>query len=94
MDKKAVKIMELAQSDYWLTCRMIADERDISKETIRKMLVQELGVTKLAAKLVPRNLTEEQKDRRLILCMDFVEQLQEHNFLDRVITGDETWCYQ
>jgi hypothetical protein len=26
--------------------------------------------------------------------MDFVEQLQEDNFLDRVITGDETWYYQ
>jgi hypothetical protein len=36
----------------------------------------------------------EQKDRHLTLCMDFVEQLQEDNFLDRVITGYETWCYQ
>jgi hypothetical protein len=26
--------------------------------------------------------------------MDFTDQLQEYNFLDHVITGDETWCYQ
>jgi hypothetical protein len=26
--------------------------------------------------------------------MDFAEQLQEVNFLDHVITSDETWCYQ
>jgi hypothetical protein len=26
--------------------------------------------------------------------MDFAEQLQEHNFLDCVMTGDETWYYQ
>ncbi|PNF36184.1 hypothetical protein B7P43_G10686 [Cryptotermes secundus] len=26
--------------------------------------------------------------------MDSVEQLQEDNFLDHVIFGDETWCYQ
>jgi hypothetical protein len=26
--------------------------------------------------------------------MDFVEQLQGVNFLDCIITGDETWCYQ
>jgi hypothetical protein len=41
---------------------------------------------KLAAKLVTRNLTEEQKDRRLTLCMGFAEQLQEYNFLDGVIS--------
>jgi hypothetical protein len=26
--------------------------------------------------------------------MDFAEQLEEHNFLGRILTGDETWCYQ
>jgi hypothetical protein len=31
---------------------------------------------------------EEQKDT------NFAEQLQEDNFLDCVLTGDETWCYQ
>jgi hypothetical protein len=48
---------------------------------------------KLAVMLVPWNLTEEQKDRHFALCLDFVEQLQEDNFLDVVITGDETWYY-
>jgi hypothetical protein len=49
---------------------------------------------KLATQVVLRNLTEEQKDRRLTLCMDIAEQIQGDNFWDRVITGDETWCYQ
>jgi hypothetical protein len=82
------------QSDRWLTCRMIADELDVSKETVRDILIQNVGMRKLAAKLVPRNLTEEQKDRRLTLCSDFAEQLREHNCLDCVTTGHETWCYQ
>jgi hypothetical protein len=72
---------------------MIADEFEMSKEeTVRKILVQYLGMSKLAAKLMLQNLKEEQKDRCLILCMDFADQLQENNFLDHVITGDETWC--
>jgi histone-lysine N-methyltransferase SETMAR len=73
---------------------MTDGELDMSQETVRNILVQNLGMRKLAAKLVPRNLTEEQKVRRLTLCMEFGELLQEDNFLDRVITGDETWCYQ
>jgi adenosine deaminase len=43
---------------------------------------------------VLQNLVEEQKDRHLTLCMDFAEQLQEDNFLECVITGVETLCYQ
>jgi hypothetical protein len=37
---------------------MTSDELDMSKETVRKILVQDVGMRKLAAKLVMRNLTE------------------------------------
>jgi hypothetical protein len=73
---------------------MIADESDMSKETVKEIFVQDLDMRKLAAKLMPQNLMEEQKDRHLALYMNFVEQLQYDKFFDRVITGDETWCYQ
>jgi hypothetical protein len=46
----------------------------MNKETVREILVQDLGVRK---QLVPQNLTEEEKGRRLTLCMDFAEHLQE-----------------
>jgi hypothetical protein len=65
---------------------LIADEFNMSKETVRKILVQDLGMRKLEVKLMPQNLTEEQKDRHLTLCVDFPEQLQDDNFLDYVIT--------
>jgi hypothetical protein len=32
-------------------------------------------------------------DRCFALSLDFAEQLQEGNFLDVVITGDDTWYY-
>jgi transposase len=51
-DKNIIKIKELVRSDCWFTCRMIADEFDISKETVRKILIQDLGMRKLAMKLV------------------------------------------
>jgi hypothetical protein len=38
---------------------MIAYEHDMSKETVRRILVQDLGVRKLTAKLMLRNLMEE-----------------------------------
>jgi hypothetical protein len=72
---------------------MAAGELDMSKEAVRNIVLQDLGMRKLVVKLVARNFTEEQKDRRLTLCMDFAKQLQEDHCLG-VITGDETWCYQ
>jgi ribosomal protein S25 len=102
--ENVVKIRELVQSVRWLTCRMIYDDLDMSKPIVRKILEQDLGMRKLAVKSVPQNLMEEQKDRHLTLCMDFVEQLQEDIFLDHVIVGVffldhvivgyETCCYQ
>jgi orotate phosphoribosyltransferase-like protein len=39
MGENFAKIRELVQSDHQLTCRMIADELDMSKETVRKILL-------------------------------------------------------
>jgi orotate phosphoribosyltransferase-like protein len=44
MDENVVKIRELVWSDRRLTSRMIADELDMSKEIVRKILVQDLGM--------------------------------------------------
>jgi DNA-binding Lrp family transcriptional regulator len=52
MDESVMKIIGLVLSDSQLTCRIIADELDMSRETVRKILVQDLGMRKLAAKLV------------------------------------------
>jgi hypothetical protein len=64
---------------------MIADEIDMIKDYVRNISVQDLGMRKLAAKLTLQNLTKEQNDRCLSLCIDFLDQLRQDNFLDRVI---------
>jgi predicted transcriptional regulator len=80
-----MKIRELVRSDHCLTRRMIAYELDVSKETLRKVSVQDIGMRKLTAKFMLRNLMEERKDKHLTLCMDFAEEVHVYNFLDRVI---------
>ena len=48
---------------------------------------------KVCAKMVPRLLNDDQKERRLQVCQDIIERLQtEPDLLRRVITGDET-CF-
>jgi hypothetical protein len=73
-EEKISKITDILPSDLRLPFRMIVDELDMSKGTLRKISVQDLHMRRLTAKLVQRNLTKEQKDRRLNLYMDITER--------------------
>ena len=42
--------------------------------------------------MVPKELTKEQKQRRVTICQDLLER--QDNILDRVITDNEIWVYQ
>jgi len=47
---------------------------------------------KVCAKMIPKKLTEEQKQRRVTIFQDLLDR--QDNILGPVITGDETWVYQ
>jgi len=48
-----------------LTVRSIAEKVNIDRETVKKILTEDLDMRKVCAKMVPRELTEEQKQRRV-----------------------------
>jgi len=47
-----------------LTVRSIAEQVNIDRETVRKTLAEDVDMRKKCAKIVPKGLTEEQKQRR------------------------------
>jgi hypothetical protein len=49
---------------------MIADEMNINRETVCLILTEELGMSKSCAKMVPRNLAEQQRDAQLSAVCD------------------------
>jgi len=48
-----------------LTVRSIAEQVNIYRETVRKILTEDLDMGKVCEKMVPKELTEEQKQRRV-----------------------------
>jgi histone-lysine N-methyltransferase SETMAR len=49
---------------------------------------------RVAAKFVPRLLSDDQKSRRLKVCEELKQRVEmEPHFMSRIITGDETWVY-
>ena len=62
----------------------------INREAARRILTEELGMRKICAKIVPRNLKEQQQDARVNVSAELLEQVEAHpEFIERVITGEE-----
>ncbi|KAL4136407.1 hypothetical protein QTP88_007955 [Uroleucon formosanum] len=74
---------------------MLADELNLKRETVRKILTDDLSMKKLCANMVPKNLLAEQKHVQMFISQDCLEQVEaDPTLLDRVITGDESWYFQ
>ncbi|KAL4103323.1 hypothetical protein QTP88_018700 [Uroleucon formosanum] len=74
---------------------MLADELNLKRETVRKILTDDLSMKKLCANMVPKNLLAEQKHVQMSISQDCLEQVEaDPTLLDRVITGDESWHFQ
>ena len=67
----------------------------MAKESVRTILTHDLNMRKVCAKLVPRLLKEERKKLRLNTALEILQHLEEDStFLDKVVTGDESWVFQ
>ena len=94
-DENVERVRQKVRSDRCLTVRMIADELSMNSERISRIITEDLGMTNICAKMVPRLLNEGQKERRVQVCQDILEQLEtEPNLPKRVVTGDESWIFE
>jgi len=88
------KVRALVRSDRRLTVRMIGSEMNLDNQTVDDTLTEELGTRKICAKLVPKNLTNEQKENRRNVCLDLLERIEnDENILKHAVTGDESWIF-
>ncbi|XP_050527794.1 protein GVQW3-like [Daktulosphaira vitifoliae] len=94
-DANVKKVRDVLNNDRRLSIRMIADEVGIDKMTVHNIITNDLGMRKICAKLVPKVLTDEQKERRVAVASEMIDRLQtESEILDRVISGDESWVFK
>ncbi|KAJ9583151.1 hypothetical protein L9F63_022502 [Diploptera punctata] len=72
----------------------LCDALALSRGSVQSILKDDLNMRRIAAKFVPRLLSNDQKESRVIACTDLKEQLKnDPRFMEKVITGDETWIY-
>ena len=60
--------------------------------SVTEILTEDLGMLRVAAKFVPHLLTHEQKEFCAENSQDLLQAAtNDRNFLEQVITGDESW---
>ena len=93
-DDNVEQVSALIHEDRRRTIGDIAKLINISYRSVQSILTVNLSMRRISAKFVPRLLTPEQKENRVNICQDLKVTLHnDHDFLKRVITGDESWIY-
>jgi len=64
-EENIAKVRQILRENRRLTVRSIAEQVNIDRETVRNILTEDLDMSKVCAKMVPKELTEEQKQRRI-----------------------------
>jgi len=73
----------------------MAEEVVLPKTDVYRTITEDLHMRKICAKLVPKNLPDEQKDNSVLVSRELLDRMtSEPEFLQRVITGDETWVFE
>jgi len=73
---------------------MITESLNIPKIEVLQILKEDLGKRKLCARFVPHSLTSEQREDRVTSCQDIIMMANgDTNFFNKIVTGDETWCF-
>ena len=62
-EENIAKICQIVRENHQLTVRSIAEQVNINRETVRKILTDDFDMRKVCAKMVPKELTKEQKHR-------------------------------
>jgi histone-lysine N-methyltransferase SETMAR len=86
-------VADLVKNDRRIASRMIEKSLNISKSVVLRILKEDLGKRKLCARFVPHSLTPEQREDRVTSCQEIIAMADKDNFFNKIITGDETWCF-
>src|SRR5213083_1825611 len=85
-DENVQRVQELVRSDRRLPLEMIAKRLNISKGSVFTIMTEDLQ---------KHALTREQKEQRVSASEDLVATADaDPNFLQNIVTGDESWCLE
>lgn len=88
-------IKDVVLSNRRVTIRDVCDVTGHSYGTVNRIITGELNMRKVSSRWIPRLLTDKHRERRLDASRKFLQRYRRggEDFLDRIVTTDETWFY-
>ena len=85
----------MVDQDRRVTVDGLSQSLDISIGSTHSLLVDHLKMRRVCARWVPRLLTEEQQAVRVQVCQEMLSRFgsQGEDFLDSIVTVDESWMH-
>ena len=89
------RIYQMVMNDRRLTISHLANVISISRERVENILHNELGMSKVSARWVPRLLTPDQKLTRLVMSKANLARFEADpdRFIERFLIQDECWIH-
>ncbi|GFX04040.1 protein GVQW3 [Trichonephila clavipes] len=88
-------VREVLRTDRRLSIQQIADTVHMSTLVVHGVVTEDLQMRKVCVKLVPKGLTQNQKELRVLRCQELLDLIQnELDILKSVVTGDEFWMFE
>lgn len=89
------QVHDMILTNRRISAKVIAETLEISRERVGSIIHEHLDMQKLSAKWVPKCLNADQKRNRVDTSRWVLQQFQQSrdNFLERIVTVDETWLF-
>ncbi|KAI6646966.1 hypothetical protein LOD99_9060 [Oopsacas minuta] len=88
------RVQTILDEDRRISLRELEERVGISKTTLHSIITENLEMSKATARGVLELLSKEQKHERVRVSKELLSRCTvEEDFLDRVVTGDETWFH-
>ena len=92
-EENRVFVDELIQSDRRITVTEIVEKIGTGHNAAQN-IISELRYSKVCARWIPRQLTDELKRSRREVCAELLERyrMEGNQFMNSIVTGDESWA--
>ncbi|KAJ4427651.1 hypothetical protein ANN_25299 [Periplaneta americana] len=83
-------------NDRRIQLRTLSQQFNISHDAVYDIVHDTLKFHEVSARWVPKNLTDDHKGQRMMICLDHLRRYaaEGHDFLKGIVTGDEFLEYQ